>query len=96
MGRLEGERELKHFVPCNENKPAAQAAGQTLPDGTTPVGKIPPFCKIAVTFEQIQRFRSPSRFRHSLFYDWKHHFKPFVGDGAVKILNETVNQLINE
>ena len=28
------------------NKPAAQAAGQTLPDATHPVGKIHPFSKI--------------------------------------------------
>ena len=38
------------------NKPAAQAAGQTLPNATPPVGKIHPFSKIAVTFEPIQRF----------------------------------------
>ena len=36
-----------------ENKPAAQAAGQTLPDVTPPVGKIHPFRKIPVTFEPI-------------------------------------------
>ena len=53
-----GARE--HFVI---NKPAAQAAGQTLPDATPPVGKIHPFSKIAVNFEPIQRFRCPSRFR---------------------------------
>ena len=34
------------------NKPAAQAAGQTLPDTTSPVGKIHPFSKIAVTLNQ--------------------------------------------
>ena len=39
-----------------KNEPAAQAAGQTLPDATPPVGKIHPFSKIAVTFEPIQRF----------------------------------------
>jgi hypothetical protein len=47
------------------NKPAAQAAGQTLPDATPPVGKIHPLRKIAVSFEPIQRFRCPSRFRIS-------------------------------
>ena len=47
------------------NKPAAQAAGQTLPDATPPVGKINPFSKIAVTIEPIQQFRCPSRFRIS-------------------------------
>ena len=63
-----------------QNKPAAQAAGQTLPDEPPPVGKINSFSKIAVTFEPIQRFRCPSRFRVSkkmslsLFVDWKHHF----------------------
>ena len=45
------------------NKPAAQAAGQTLPDATPPVGKIHTFSNIAVTFEPIQQFRCPSRFR---------------------------------
>ena len=38
------------------NKPAAQAAGQTLPDATPSVGKIHPFSKIAVTFEPMQLF----------------------------------------
>ena len=47
------------------NKPAAQAAGQTLPDATPPVDKINPFSKIALTFEPIQRLRYPSRFRIS-------------------------------
>ena len=37
-----------------ENKPAAQATGQTLPDAAPPVGKINQFSKIAVTFEPIQ------------------------------------------
>ena len=35
----------------NNQKPAAQAAGQTLPNATPPVGKIHQFSKIAVTFE---------------------------------------------
>ena len=35
---------------ATKNKPAAQAAGQTLPDATPPVGKIHPFSKIALTF----------------------------------------------
>ena len=46
-------------------KPAAQAAGRTLPDATPPLGKINPFSKIALTFESIQLFRCPSRFRIS-------------------------------
>ena len=33
-----------------ENKPAAQVAGQTLPDAAPPVGKIHRFRKIAVIF----------------------------------------------
>ena len=48
-----------------KNKPAAQAAGQTLLDEIPPVGKFHPFSKIAVNFEPIQRFRCPSRFRIS-------------------------------
>ena len=35
-------------------KPATQAAGQTRPNATPPLGKIHPFSKIAVTFEPIQ------------------------------------------
>ena len=34
-----------------------QAAGQTLPDATPPVGKMHPFIKIVVTFVPIQLFR---------------------------------------
>ena len=49
----------------NKNKPATQAAGQTIPGATPPVGKNHPFIKIAVTFEPIQQFRCPSRFRLS-------------------------------
>ena len=30
---------------------------QTLPDATPPLGKIPPFTKIAVTFEPMKQFR---------------------------------------
>ena len=47
------------------NKPAAQAAGKTFPDAAPPIGKIRPFSKIAVTFEPIQRFKYPLRFRIS-------------------------------
>ena len=47
------------------NKPAAQTAGQTLPDATQPLGKIPPFTKIAVTFDPTKQFTCPSRFRFS-------------------------------
>ena len=47
------------------NKPAAQAEGQTLPNATPPVGKIPPFTKIAVTFDPIKQFRFPSKIRFS-------------------------------
>ena len=38
---------------------------QTLPDATPPLGKIPPFSKIAVTFEPVKQFRCPSRFQIS-------------------------------
>ena len=51
--------------PCF-NKPAAQAAGQTLPDATPMLGKIPPFTKIAVTCGTIKRFKYPLRFRLSV------------------------------
>ena len=57
------------------NKPAGQSAGQTLPDATPPLGKIPMFTKITVTFDPIKRCRCPFRFgyslkmKHSLFYD---------------------------
>jgi hypothetical protein len=51
------------MMPCyHSNKPAA---GQTLPHATPPVGKIHPFSKIAVTFEPIQQFKCPPRFRIS-------------------------------
>ena len=43
-----------------ENKPAAQAAGQALPDATPPVGKI---SKTVITFEPIPLLGCPSIFR---------------------------------
>ena len=51
--------DCSHYVHMNYiqikfgNKPAAQAAGQILPDATPPGGKIHLFSKIAVTFESI-------------------------------------------
>ena len=54
---------IRQWGRFSENKPAEQAAGLTLPDATPPVGKNHPFRKIAVTFEPIQRFRCPSRFK---------------------------------
>ena len=42
------------MIDAEINKPAAQAAGQTLPDATPPVGKMHPFSQIAVTLEPIQ------------------------------------------
>ena len=39
-----------------KNKLAAQAAGQTLPDATPPIGKIYSFTKMAVTFEPVMQF----------------------------------------
>ena len=47
---------IANTVEQCKNKPAAQAAGQTLPDATPPVSKIHQFSKIFVTFETIQRF----------------------------------------
>ena len=64
---------------------------QTLPDATPPVGKIHPVSKIAVTLEPIQRLGALQdleclkKGQYSLFYEWKHHFKPFGRDGAAKI-----------
>ena len=46
--------------------PAVQAAGQTLPDATPHLGKIPLFTKIAVTFDPVD---SPNKLKHSLCYD---------------------------
>ena len=48
-----------------KNQPAAQAAGQTLPNATQPVGKNPPFSRIAVAFEPNTVIKMPSRFRIS-------------------------------
>ena len=42
-------KSLEDKHKTREKKPAEQAAGQTLPDATPPVGKIRPFSKIAVT-----------------------------------------------
>ena len=59
-----------------KDKPAAQAAGQTLPNATPPLGKIHPFSKIAITFEPMKQFICPSIFRiskkkcqYTLYYD---------------------------
>ena len=59
-----------------ENKPVAQAAGQTLHDATPPVGKIHPFSKITVTFEPIQRYSDLVALED---------LEPFGRDGDVKI-----------
>ena len=47
------------------NKPAAQAAGAG-PSRFNSLGIIPPFIKIAVTFDSMKRFRYHLRFRFSL------------------------------
>ena len=47
------------FMP--RNKPASGCA-QTLPDATPPIDKIHIFSKIAITFEQMMRFRYPLKF----------------------------------
>ena len=66
----------------------------------SPKGKIHPFSKIAVTFEQVVRFGCPLRFRISLkdsvFYDWKPHIQPLGPGGAVKIFSQTVTESIND
>ena len=62
------------------NKPAAQAAGKTLPDVTPPVAKIHTFSKITITFDQysdldvLQDLEYLKKIQSSFFYDWKHHF----------------------
>jgi hypothetical protein len=38
---------------------------QTVPDATPPLGKIPLFTKIGVTFESMKRFGCPLGFRIS-------------------------------
>ena len=55
---------------------------ETLPDEAPPVGKIYLFSR---DFDALQDLESLKKCQHSLFYDWKHHFKPFGRDGAVKI-----------
>ena len=40
-------------VDSLKKKPAAQAADATLPHATSPIGKINPFSKMAITFEPI-------------------------------------------
>ena len=56
---------LVMVMAMGKNKPATKAAGQTPLDATPPVGKNHPFSKITVTFQPIQRFRCPSRFKIS-------------------------------
>ena len=47
-----------------KHKQTAQAA-DPLPNATQPLGKIPPFTKIAATFDPMKRFRCLRRFRFS-------------------------------
>ena len=75
---------------------------QTLPDATPSLGKIPPFTKIAVTFDLMKRLRCPSRVRFSLKISCKHHLQPLGRGSAVKkfqpkdqSMNEWINQLMN-
>ena len=59
---------------ANRKKPAVQAVGQTLPNATSPLGKIPLFTKSAVTFDPIKELDAlrdldyPKKSEHSLFY----------------------------
>ena len=46
----------------NNNKPAAQPAGQTFPAATPPVGKVHSFRIIAVTDDPIKLLKCLSRF----------------------------------
>ena len=56
---------ISDYLNWTETSLLCRLQAQTLPDEAPPVGKIHPFSKIAVTFEPIQRFRCPSRFRIS-------------------------------
>ena len=56
-----GKEQIKFF----ETSLLRTLQAQTLPDATPPLGKIPLFTKIAVTFEPMKRLRCPSRFRIS-------------------------------
>ena len=47
---------------------------QTLPDATSPVGKVHPFSKITVIFDALQDLESLTKCQYSLFYAWKNHF----------------------
>ena len=48
---------------------------QTLPDAASPIGKVHPFNKIAVTLEPVMRFDAlrhlefPKKMKYSLYYD---------------------------
>jgi hypothetical protein len=39
-----------------KNKPAVQAAGAALPNAASPIGKLYPISKIAVTFKRLMQF----------------------------------------
>ena len=74
---------------------------QAPPDATTPLGKINPFSKIAVTFEQIVcNFDIPKTLKCyglfiSQFYNWKLYHKSFWCGSAVRLWQEK-SQLIIE
>ena len=66
------EIQTEKVINVEDNKPAAQAAGQTLPNAPPPVGKIHPFRKITVTYsnlDALQDSESQKKFQYSLFYD---------------------------
>ena len=51
---IEARADIRIFLENLKKKNiAAKAAGQTLPDATPPLGKIPPFTQMAVTFEPM-------------------------------------------
>ena len=72
-----------------------------LKDATPPLGKIPPFTKIAVSFEPMNQLRCPSRYRiskkfeHNLFLDWKHYLQPLGRGDALKIFSQRITHWFN-
>ena len=79
---MEKEEKLKRKLKTENTriKPGAQAAWQTLPDTASPIGKIHPLGKIAITLEPVMQFLYLFRF----IIDLKHHLQPLGRSNAVK------------
>ena len=59
--------------PRSTNKPAALAAGQTLPDATQ-IAKSQYLLDQYSDLDALQDLESLIKCQYSLFYDWKHDF----------------------